>query len=115
MKGVSPIRIDLASDTLTKPTSGMREAMARAEVGDDVFGEDPTVRRLEEQIAHLLGKESALFVPSGTMSNQIALRLHCRPGDEILCDANCHIFNFEQAGYAQLAGEYNVDSSWSCS
>ncbi len=104
MKGVSPIRIDLASDTLTKPTPGMREAMARAEVGDDVFGEDPTVRQLEQRLATLLGKESALFVPSGTMSNQIALRLHCRPGDEVLCDANSHIFNYEQAGYAQLAG-----------
>ena len=103
MKGVSPIRIDLASDTLTKPTPGMREAMAQADVGDDVFGEDPTVRLLEERIAHLLGKQSALFVPSGTMSNQIALRLHCRPGDEVLCDANCHIFCYEQAGYAQLA------------
>ena len=104
MKGVSPLRIDLASDTLTKPTPAMREAMAAAEVGDDVFGEDPTVRQLEERLATLLGKESALIVPSGTMSNQIALRLHCRPGDEVLCDANCHIFNYEQAGYAQLAG-----------
>ncbi len=104
MKGVSMPRIDLLSDTLTKPTPGMREAMARAEVGDDVFGEDPTVRQLEERLAALLGKESALFVPSATMSNQIALRLHCRPGDEVLCDANCHIFNYEQAGYAQLAG-----------
>lgn len=104
MKGVSLIRIDLASDTLTKPTPGMREAMAQAEVGDDVFGEDPTVNQLEERLATLLGKESALFVLSGTMSNQIALRLHCRSGDEVLCDANCHIFNYEQAGYAQLAG-----------
>ncbi len=104
MKGVSMPRIDLLSDTLTKPTPGMREAMARAEVGDDVFGEDPTVRQLEERLAALLGKESALFVPSATMSNQIALRLHCRPGDEVLCDANSHIFNYEQAGYAQLTG-----------
>lgn len=104
MKGVSPPRIDLASDTVTKPTPAMREAMARAEVGDDVFGEDPTVRLLEERISALLGKEDALFVPSGTMSNQIALRLHCRPGDEVICEAGCHILNYEQAGHAQLSG-----------
>src|SRR4051812_15708231 len=83
--------IDLRSDTVTRPTPGMRAAMNTAEVGDDVFGEDPTVNRLEEKVAALLGKESALFVPSGTMSNQIAVKAHTQPGDEILCDVNCHI------------------------
>lgn len=96
--------IDLRSDTVTRPTAGMRDAMASAEVGDDVFGEDPTVRRLEERTAALLGKEAALFVPSGTMSNQIAVRLHTRPGDELLCDLNCHIFQYEAGGPAALSG-----------
>ena len=76
--------IDLRSDTVTRPTPAMREAMARAEVGDDVYGEDPTARVLEERVADLLGKEAALFVPSGTMANQIALQVHCRPGDEVV-------------------------------
>ena len=96
--------MDFRSDTLTKPTAGMRAAMAAAEVGDDVFHEDPTVERLQERIAELLGKETALFVPSGTMSNQIGLRLHCGPGDEFFCEAGCHIYNYEQAAYAQLSG-----------
>jgi len=96
--------IDLRSDTITRPTPGMRAAMAEAEVGDDVFGEDPTVRRLEEQTAALLGKEAALFVPSGTMGNQLGVRFHCQPGDEFLADADCHILNHEQAAYAQLFG-----------
>ena len=96
--------LDFRSDTLTKPSPGMRAAMAAAEVGDDVFHEDPTVARLEERVAALLGKETALFVPSGTMSNQIGLRLHCGPGDEFICEAGCHIYNFEQAAYAQLSG-----------
>ncbi len=74
--------LDFRSDTVTKPTAGMRAAMAAAEVGDDVFHEDPTVAKLEERIAGILGKEAALFVPSGTMSNQIGVRLHCGPGDE---------------------------------
>ncbi len=96
--------IDLRSDTVTRPTPGMREAMANCEVGDDVIDVDPTLDRLEKQVAELLGKERALFVPSGTMSNQIAIRLHCRPGDEFLCEGGCHIYNYEQAGYAQLSG-----------
>jgi threonine aldolase len=96
--------IDLRSDTVTKPTAGMRAAMAAAEVGDDVSGEDPSVNALEARIAGMLGKEAAVFVPSGTMSNQIAVRVHCQPGDEFLCEASCHIFNFEQAAYAQLFG-----------
>ncbi|MEM6330109.1 MAG: low-specificity L-threonine aldolase [Planctomycetota bacterium] len=96
--------IDLRSDTLTKPTPAMREAMFAAEVGDDVFGEDPTVNRLQQRVAELLGKEAALFVPSGTMGNQIGVRLHCQPGDEFLCEADCHIYHYEQAAYAQLFG-----------
>lgn len=96
--------LDFRSDTVTKPTAGMRAAMSAAEVGDDVFHEDPTVERLESRIAEMVGKEAALFVPSGTMSNQIGLRLHCGPGDEFLCEAGCHIFNNEQAAYAQLSG-----------
>ncbi len=96
--------IDLRSDTVTKPTPGMRAAMNAAEVGDDVFGEDPTVNRLEERVAALLGKEAALFVPSGTMSNQIAVKAHTQPGDELLCDVNCHIYNYEAGGPAVLSG-----------
>ncbi len=104
MKGASLIRIDLASDTLTKPTPGMREAIASAEVGDDVLCEDPTVQALEFRIAELLGKEAALFVPSGTMSNLIGIRQFCGPGEEFLAEANCHIIRFEQASYAQIFG-----------
>jgi threonine aldolase len=96
--------IDLRSDTVTRPSPGMRAAMAAAEVGDDVFGEDPTVRRLEERIAAMLGKESALFVPSGTMGNQLGVRVHCQAGDEFLCESNCHIIFYEQGAYAQLFG-----------
>ncbi len=96
--------IDLRSDTVTRPTPGMRAAIADAPVGDDVFGDDPTVRRLEEHIAEMLGKEAAVYVPSGTMSNQIAVRVHCLPGDEFLCEANCHILCYEQGAYAQLFG-----------
>jgi len=82
----------------------MRNAMAQAAVGDDVFGEDPTVGKLQERVAEVLGKEAALYVPSGTMSNQIGIRLHCRPGDEMICEAQCHLYWYEQAGYAQLSG-----------
>jgi threonine aldolase len=96
--------IDLRSDTVTRPTPGMRAAMAAAEVGDDVFGDDPTVNRLEERVADLLGKEAALYVPSGTMSNQIAVNVHTQPGDELLCDLNCHIYNYEAGGPAILSG-----------
>ncbi|MHC4178000.1 MAG: low-specificity L-threonine aldolase [Planctomycetota bacterium] len=96
--------LDLRSDTVTRPTPQMRSAMAQAEVGDDVFGEDPTVNRLQERVAEMLGKEAALYVPSGTMSNLIGVRVHCRPGDEMICEAGCHIFNYEQSGYAQLSG-----------
>jgi threonine aldolase len=96
--------IDLRSDTVTKPTPGMRAAMAAAEVGDDVWREDPTIHRLEARVAEMLGKEAALFVPSGTMSNQIAVRLHTRPGDELLCDANAHLYVYEAGGPAVLSG-----------
>jgi threonine aldolase len=96
--------IDLRSDTVSRPTPGMRAAMQAAEVGDDVFHEDPTANRLEERVAALLGKEAALFVPSGTMSNQVAVKAHTQPGDELLCDANCHIYNFEAGGPAVLSG-----------
>ncbi|MGH7137637.1 MAG: threonine aldolase family protein, partial [Pirellulales bacterium] len=99
-----PNVIDLRSDTVTKPTPGMRAAIAAADVGDDVFGEDPTVLRLEETIAGMLGKEKALYVPSGTMSNQIGVRVHCSPGDELLCETSCHIYQYEQGAFAQLSG-----------
>ncbi|MGA2618173.1 MAG: GntG family PLP-dependent aldolase [Thermoguttaceae bacterium] len=96
--------LDFRSDTVTRPTAGMRAAMAAAEVGDDVFDEDPTVHRLQDRLAEMLGKEAALFVPSGTMSNLIGVRLHCRPGDELICEANCHLYFYEQGGYAQING-----------
>ncbi|HEX4130818.1 MAG TPA: low-specificity L-threonine aldolase [Pirellulales bacterium] len=96
--------IDLRSDTATRPTAAMRAAMAAAEVGDDVLGEDPTIRGLEERIAATLAKEAAVFVPSGTMSNQIGVRLHCQPGDEVILESGCHIYNHEQGGLAQLSG-----------
>lgn len=96
--------IDLRSDTATRPTAGMRAAIQAAEVGDDVFGEDPTVNRLQERLAGLLGKEAAMFVPSGTMSNQICVRAHTQPGDELLCEATCHIYNYECGGPAILSG-----------
>src|SRR5690606_3077921 len=89
--------VALRSDTVTRPTPAMRSAMAEAEVGDDVFGDDPTVQCLELRIAELLAKEAALFVPSGTMGNQLALRVHWQAGDEFICEANCHIHNYEQA------------------
>ena len=96
--------IDLRSDTLTRPTPAMRRAMAEAEVGDDVYGEDPTVRKLEERTAGLLGKEAALFVPSGTMGNQLALRCQTEPGDEVLLHEASHIALYERGAYAVLSG-----------
>jgi threonine aldolase len=96
--------IDLRSDTVTRPTPEMRRAMAEAEVGDDVYGEDPTVNRLEERAAELLGKEAALFVPSGTMGNQIALKLWTRPGSEVVLEERSHIFNYEMGAAAAVAG-----------
>jgi threonine aldolase len=99
-----PKPIDLRSDTVTKPTPAMREAMAAAEVGDDVMGEDPTVKELEAETAALLGKEAALFTVSGTMANQIAIRCHTEPGDEILVEGNAHIYYYEGGGPAALSG-----------
>lgn len=96
--------IDLRSDTVTQPTPAMRKAMAEAEVGDDVLGEDPTVAALERETAELLGKEGALFVPSGTMGNELAVRLHTQGGDEILIEAGAHIFNYEAGAAAALSG-----------
>src|SRR5208283_4782406 len=96
--------IDLRSDTITKPTPAMREAMAAAEVGDDVFGEDPTVRELEAETAALLGKEEALLTVSGTMANQLAVRSHTEPGDEILVEGNAHLYYYECGGPAALSG-----------
>jgi threonine aldolase len=96
--------VDLRSDTVTRPSPEMRQAMAQAEVGDDMLGDDPTVLRLQDRIAEMLGKEAAVFVPSGTMSNQIGLRLHCQPGDEFICELSCHIYRYEQGAYAQLSG-----------
>ncbi len=96
--------VNLISDTVTKPTPGMLAAMMRAEVGDDVFKEDPTVRALEERCAALFGHEAALFCPSGTMTNQIAIKVHTRPLDEVICDEMSHIFQYEVGGYAFHSG-----------
>lgn len=96
--------IDLRSDTVTKPTPGMLAAMTAAAVGDDVFGEDPSVNELERRTAALFGHEAALFVPSGTMSNQIAVRVHCRPQDEVLLETTSHIYLWEAGGAAALSG-----------
>jgi len=96
--------IDLRSDTVTRPTAAMREVIARADVGDDVFGEDPSVRALEEETAALLGKEAALFVTSGTMSNQLAIALHTRPGDEVIVGEGAHVVFYESGAGAALSG-----------
>lgn len=96
--------IDLRSDTVTKPSPGMLQAMVNAEVGDDVFGEDPTVKELQSEISALLGKEAGLFVPSGVMSNQLALRVHTNPGDEVILESGSHIANHESGAAGALAG-----------
>ncbi len=96
--------IDLRSDTVTKPTAEMRSAMANAEVGDDVFMDDPTINRLQERAAQIFKKEAALFVPSGTMGNQIAIRVHTSPGQEVITEGHAHIFEFEMAGMAAISG-----------
>ena len=87
--------IDLRSDTVTKPSPEMRKFMMEAEVGDDVFGEDPTVNKLQDMVAEILGKESALFVPSGVMGNQTSIKAHTEPGDEVIVEAESHIMNYE--------------------
>ena len=96
--------INLLSDTVTKPTKGMLDAMLSAEVGDDVFKADPTVNRLQEKIAALFGKEDALFFPSGTMANQTAIKLHTQPGDQLICDKWAHVYNYEGGGAAFNSG-----------
>ncbi len=96
--------INLISDTVTKPTPGMLAAMMQAEVGDDVFGQDPTVNQLEARMAAMFGKEAALFCPSGTMTNQIALKVHTQPLDEVICDHYSHIYQYEVGGYAYNSG-----------
>jgi threonine aldolase len=96
--------IDLRSDTVTQPTPAMRKTMAEAEVGDDVFGEDPTVNALQEKVAKLLGKEAAIFVPSGTMANQLAIKSHTQSGDEVIIEASSHPYNFEGGAGAALSG-----------
>lgn len=96
--------IDLRSDTVTRPTPAMREAMAQAQVGDDVFGEDPAVNALEDRLARMFGHEAALFCPSGTMSNQVAIRTHTRPGDEVICDEGAHIYLYEGGGTMANSG-----------
>ncbi len=96
--------IDLRSDTFTLPTAAMRDFMIKAEVGDDVFGEDPTANQLQNMIAEMLGKEAALFVASGTQANQISINAHTQPGQEVICDYNAHIFNYESGAAGMLSG-----------
>src|SRR4051812_43977809 len=96
--------VDLRSDTVTKPTPEMRRAMAEAEVGDDVYGEDPTINKLEKRTAEIFAREAAIFVPTGTMGNQIAIKLHTQPGQEIICEERAHIFNWEMASLASYSG-----------
>jgi threonine aldolase len=98
------ITVDLRSDTVTQPTPAMRHAMANAEVGDDVYGEDPTINRLEERAAELMGRAAAVYVPTGTMGNQIAIHVHTQPGSEVVADAGSHVFNFEMGAMAALSG-----------
>jgi threonine aldolase len=96
--------IDLRSDTVTKPTPEMRRAMFEAEVGDDVYAEDPTINRLEQRAAEVFGREAAIFVPSGTMGNSIAIKIHTRPGQEVICEERSHVFNYEMAMMAHFSG-----------
>ncbi|MDE1175329.1 MAG: GntG family PLP-dependent aldolase [Edaphobacter sp.] len=96
--------IDLRSDTVTKPTEAMRRAMAEAEVGDDVYGEDPTVNRLEQEAATVFGREAAIFVPTGSMGNQIAIRLHTQHGQEVICESRSHVLDWEMAMMAAFSG-----------
>src|SRR3954463_6645935 len=96
--------IDYRSDTVTKPTPGMLEAMMNARVGDDVFGEDPSINELEASAATMFGMEASLFCPSGTMTNQIAIKCHTQPGDEVICDESAHVYQYEGGGIAFNAG-----------
>ena len=96
--------VDLRSDTITHPTPAMRQTIAEAPVGDDVLGDDPTVQALEHYTAEILGKEAAVYMPSGTMTNQVALRVHTEPGDEIILEAQSHIYYYEGGAPAALSG-----------
>lgn len=96
--------IDFRSDTVTKPTQGMLQAMMTAKVGDDVFGEDPSINELEQMSADMFGMDAALFCPSGTMTNQIAIKCHTQPGDEVICDENAHVYQYEGGGIAFNSG-----------
>ncbi len=103
MKRLDPL-VDLRSDTVTRPTPAMRRAMSEAEVGDDVFGEDPTVNALEAKAAEISGKEAALFVPSGTMGNQVAIAVHTSPGQEVVCEEHSHVMLYEMGSLARYSG-----------
>ena len=96
--------IDLRSDTVTKPTEGMLRAMMQAEVGDDVYKEDPTVNELEARMADMFGKPSALFFPTGSMANQAAIKLHTQPGQQLICDKYAHVYNYEGGGVSFNSG-----------
>src|SRR6185503_4937878 len=96
--------IDLRSDTVTKPSPGMLDAMMTAKVGDDVFGEDPSINKVEAESARMFGMEAAIFCPSGTMTNQIAIKCHTQPGDEVICDQSAHVYQYEGGGIASNAG-----------
>ena len=92
------MQIDLRSDTVTRPTPGMLKFMFNAKVGDDVFKEDPTINELEKKAADIFGKEAGIYCPSGTMTNQTAIKVHTQPGDELLCDVTAHVYNYEGGG-----------------
>ena len=96
--------IDLRSDTVTKPTPEMRRAMAEAEVGDDVYGEDPTINKLEQRAAEIFAREAAIFVPTGSMGNTIAIKIHTKPGQEIICEERGHVFNYEMGMLSFFSG-----------
>ena len=98
------MEINLLSDTITKPTQGMLDAMFNAEVGDDVFKADPTVNQLQNKVAAMFGKEDALFFPSGTMANQVAIKLHTQPGEQLICDKWAHVYNYEGGGASFNSG-----------
>ena len=98
------MQINLISDTVTKPTPEMLDAMMSAQVGDDVFKDDPTVNALEEKVAQMFGKEAALFFPSGTMANQTAIKLHTQPGEQLICDKYAHVYNYEGGGVSFNSG-----------
>lgn len=104
MQKIKRMIIDFRSDTVTKPTAGMMEAMMKARVGDDVFGEDPSINELESTAASMFGMEAAIFCPSGTMTNQIAIKCHTQPGDEVICDETSHIYQYEGGGIAFNSG-----------